>query len=200
MKSPPKLASLPVTASSTIADPTKSNVLALDASSFHWCPFQVHAGATMGSPGHFSGASGMTCIGHAIAGCAAPSAGSAKGPRVSNSTRPDTGSVARVPLPKTTNGVELDAFDHSLPFQSHVTALGEPMVPQSGGTIGTVRPGFAVPLGIGVALGAGAMAGIGLPGGMTVAVDPDEPEDDPDDDDPEPPKQPTGPWFDPSIC
>src|ERR1700722_19341584 len=158
---PPKLASLPVTASSTIADPTKSKVPVLDGSCFHWWPFQVHAGAIMGNPGHIGCAIGVApaCSGQAIVGWAAPSAGSANGPRVSRTTRPDTGSVASVPPPNTSNGVTTGALDQALPFHSQVTASGETKVPQSGGTIGMVLPGFAAPDGTGVAAGAGAIAG-----------------------------------------
>jgi hypothetical protein len=107
--------------------------------------------------------------------------------------------VARLLPPKTTNGVVPEAFDQSLPFHSHVTVLGDAMVPQSGPTIGVVRPGVAAGLGTGVVLGAGAIAGIGCPGGMRVVADPEEPEEDPDDD-PEPPEQATGPWFEPATC
>ena len=42
------------------------------------------------------------CVGQAIAGCAAPRAGSTKGPLVRSTARLDTGSVARLPLPKAT--------------------------------------------------------------------------------------------------
>ena len=81
------------------------------------------------------------------------------GPSSSSTTRWDTGSVARAPLPKKTNGVEPEAFDQSLPFHSHVTALGE---------IEVLQAGSHPPRG---AAGVGAIAGSGCTGGTTGVVD-----------------------------
>src|ERR1039457_1087126 len=129
IKLPPKVASLPVTASSTIEEPIESKavVVALDGITFHWWPFHVHMGATIGNTGHCGCVTCVPpiCIGQAIAGCADPRAGSANGPRVRSTARPVTGSVARVPLPKTTSGVEPEAFDQSVPFHNQVAALGD---------------------------------------------------------------------------
>jgi hypothetical protein len=188
---------LPLTASTTIDELNNSNddVLTLEGIAFHWCPLQVQAGTVVIGHGHFGWASGVAalCIGQAIAGSADPRSGSANGPRGRSTTRPDTGSVASTALPKTTSGVDPGAFDQSLPFHSHVTALGETMVAQPGDTTPTGCLAFALALGTGVASGSGAIAGIGLPGGMKVVVDPVDPDADPEDEDPEPPEQATGP-------
>jgi hypothetical protein len=149
--------------------------------------------------GQVGWASGVAvlCIEQAIAGCAAPRAGSANGPLVRSTARPDTGSVARLPLPNTTNGVDPEAFDQSLPFQSHVAALGATMVPQSGGVIGIGFAGIGFPP-VPVALGAGVPAVSALIGGIKIVpeLEPEEPEDE----EPEPPEQAIGPWFDPATC
>ena len=122
------VASLPVTASSTIDDPTvsKDEVAGVDTTTFHCCPFHVQAGASIGNTGQLGRAPGVApaCIGQAIAGCAAPRAGAANGPRVRSIARPATGSVARVPPPKTTYGVGAEVLDQSLPFHNHVAADG----------------------------------------------------------------------------
>lgn len=128
----------------------------------------------------------MVCIGQAIAVCAAPRAGSTKGPLVRSTARPDTGSVARLPLPNTTNGVDAWAFDQSLPFHNHVAAIGEKMVPQPGGAVG-----------IGVllapeAVGAGVPADAASTGGIKVVVERDEPEPEEPEEEPEPPQHAIG--------
>ncbi len=135
------------------------------------------------------------CVGQAIAGGAAPRAGSTKGPLVRSTARPDTGSVARLPLPKATHGVDPEAFDQSLPFHSHVAALGENMVPQPEGAVGI---GW---LPLPEAVGAGVAAGTASTGGIRVVPEPVEPElEEPEDAEPEPPQQAIGARFDPTTC
>ena len=111
------------------------------------------------------------CIGQAIAGCAAPSAGTANGPLGRRTTRPDTGSVASAPFPKPIDGVVADAFDQSLPFHNHVAGPCDTTVAQIGG-VPTV-PGRLSPR----HSAAGASAGIARTGGTTVVFEPTEPDD-----------------------
>jgi hypothetical protein len=141
---------------------------------------------------HFGWAPGSAglCIGQAIAGCAAPSAGSANGPRGSNTTRPETGSVAIAALPKMTSGVDAVAFDQSLPFHIHVAASGATTLSQPDAAAAVPCLAFAD------ALGAGATAGIGSSGGTEMPVEPVEPEDD----DPEPPEHATEPLSGVASC
>jgi hypothetical protein len=106
---------------------------------------------------------------------------------VRSTARSDTGSVARLPLPNTTNGVAAGAFDQPLPFHNHVAAIGEKMEPQPGGAVG-----------VGVllapeAIGAGVPADAAWTGGIKIVLEPDEPEpEEPEDEEPEPPQQAIG--------
>jgi hypothetical protein len=98
---------------------------------------------------------------------------------VSSTTRPATGSVARVTLPNSTSGVEPENFDQLLPFQSHVAAFGARLVPHEDELT-------VVPFALAVAAGTGAISGIVVAlGGSTPVFELDDPED-PDPEDPDP--------------
>ncbi len=118
MNPPENTASFPLTASSTTGQPPPNPVSTdLIAIAFQAVPFQVQVrGALIGYGRHVTGS---PVVATPIAGQAM--SGSANNPPASSSTaRPETGSVARVPLPKPANGVVPDALLQSLPFHSQV--------------------------------------------------------------------------------
>jgi hypothetical protein len=104
-----------------------------------------------------------------------------------------TGSPARVPLPKSTTGVEPEAFDQLRPFQSHVTAFGARLVPHAEELAGVPCVELADEL------GAGAMSGMGAPGAAPLFVEAAPEDAEPEDAEPEPDEHAIGPWFDPAA-